>query len=216
VLEAAYKRDPKPDKNARLDIVNQVSMGEKEVQIWFQNRRQSSRRKSRPLLPHEIAQYQMAKSNQTTGADNTSAEPSSDLPEIQPDATSEEQGERQQNVHGTARGVEPAVTEVRRQSTAGYEHPPAAVPPMQPAVPAMDLRATSDATHPESGARSPVPGLPAPWEQPGQHLGYLANRRSAESLRQHDPEQFCGPISAPAPGTPLPDSRRRLKKTAST
>ncbi|KAI7580808.1 hypothetical protein KC343_g20534, partial [Hortaea werneckii] len=32
VLEAAYKRDPKPDKNARLDIVNQVSMGEKEVQ----------------------------------------------------------------------------------------------------------------------------------------------------------------------------------------
>ncbi|KAI7355581.1 hypothetical protein KC354_g10728 [Hortaea werneckii] len=219
VLEAAYKRDPKPDKNARLDIVKQVSMGEKEVQIWFQNRRQSSRRKSRPLLPHEIAQYQMAKSNQTAGADTTSAEPSSDLPEIQPDAASEEQGERQQNTHGTAHGVLSAGTEVRRQSTTGYEHPPAAVAPIQQAGPAMDLRATSDATHPESAARPPVPGFagfPAPWEQPGQHLGYLANRRSAESLRQNDAEQSFAPISAPGPGTPLPDSRRRLKKTAST
>ncbi|TKA66883.1 hypothetical protein B0A55_08186 [Friedmanniomyces simplex] len=61
VLEEAYKRDPKPDKAARLEIVKVVNLGEKEVQIWFQNRRQSSRRKSRPLLPHEIAQYQMSR-----------------------------------------------------------------------------------------------------------------------------------------------------------
>lgn len=30
-------------------------------QIWFQNRRQTSRRKSRPLLPHEIAQFQLTR-----------------------------------------------------------------------------------------------------------------------------------------------------------
>ncbi|OAA73192.1 Homeodomain-like protein [Cordyceps fumosorosea ARSEF 2679] len=55
ILEEAYKSNPKPDKQARLDIVNRVSLNEKEVQIWFQNRRQNDRRKSRPLSPQELA-----------------------------------------------------------------------------------------------------------------------------------------------------------------
>ncbi|KAK3394452.1 hypothetical protein B0H63DRAFT_46197 [Podospora didyma] len=55
ILEAAYVANPKPDKAARLDIVKRVSLNEKEVQIWFQNRRQNDRRKSRPLSPQEIA-----------------------------------------------------------------------------------------------------------------------------------------------------------------
>ncbi|OJJ51691.1 hypothetical protein ASPZODRAFT_148928 [Penicilliopsis zonata CBS 506.65] len=54
VLEAEYQRNPKPDKAARADIVSRVSLGEKEVQIWFQNRRQNDRRKSKPLQPHEL------------------------------------------------------------------------------------------------------------------------------------------------------------------
>ncbi|KAI0019570.1 hypothetical protein F4780DRAFT_780415 [Xylariomycetidae sp. FL0641] len=54
ILEAAYISNPKPDKAARLDIVRRVSLNEKEVQIWFQNRRQNDRRKSRPLSPQEI------------------------------------------------------------------------------------------------------------------------------------------------------------------
>jgi hypothetical protein len=33
ILEAAYSRDPKPDKAARLALVKQVSLGEKEVQV---------------------------------------------------------------------------------------------------------------------------------------------------------------------------------------
>ena len=32
-MEAAYQRDAKPDKKARLDIVSRVSMNEKEVQV---------------------------------------------------------------------------------------------------------------------------------------------------------------------------------------
>ena len=33
VLEAAYTANPKPDKAARLAIVNRVSLNEKEVQV---------------------------------------------------------------------------------------------------------------------------------------------------------------------------------------
>ncbi|KAL1852870.1 hypothetical protein VTK73DRAFT_9120 [Phialemonium thermophilum] len=55
ILEAAYTANPKPDKAARLEIVKRVSLNEKEVQIWFQNRRQNDRRKSRPLSPQEVA-----------------------------------------------------------------------------------------------------------------------------------------------------------------
>ncbi|KAM0564085.1 hypothetical protein ACHAPJ_000294 [Fusarium lateritium] len=55
ILEEAYSSNPKPDKQARLDIVQRVSLNEKEVQIWFQNRRQNDRRKARPLSPQEVA-----------------------------------------------------------------------------------------------------------------------------------------------------------------
>jgi hypothetical protein len=39
ILEAAYNANPKPDKAARLDIVQRVSLNEKEVQVrvpWAQ------------------------------------------------------------------------------------------------------------------------------------------------------------------------------------
>ena len=33
ILEAEYLRNPKPDKAARIEIVNRVALGEKEVQV---------------------------------------------------------------------------------------------------------------------------------------------------------------------------------------
>jgi hypothetical protein len=33
ILEEAYNNNPKPDKQARLDIVQRVSLNEKEVQV---------------------------------------------------------------------------------------------------------------------------------------------------------------------------------------
>lgn len=38
ILEAEYQRNAKPDKAARTDIVNRVSLGEKEVQVSDLNR----------------------------------------------------------------------------------------------------------------------------------------------------------------------------------
>ncbi|BDD57082.1 hypothetical protein MPDQ_000494 [Monascus purpureus] len=54
VLEEEYQRNPKPDKATRAVITKRVSLGEKEVQVWFQNRRQNDRRRSKPLEPHEL------------------------------------------------------------------------------------------------------------------------------------------------------------------
>ncbi|KAI1105258.1 hypothetical protein F4804DRAFT_341284 [Jackrogersella minutella] len=73
VLEAAYNSNPKPDKAARLDIVSRVSLNEKEVQIWFQNRRQNDRRKSRPLSPQEIAALRYGGGVQILSSDSISA-----------------------------------------------------------------------------------------------------------------------------------------------
>ncbi|KAF1965977.1 hypothetical protein BU23DRAFT_560668 [Bimuria novae-zelandiae CBS 107.79] len=51
ILKTEYAKNPKPDKAARIEIVGKVALGEKEVQIWFQNRRQNDRRRARPLDP---------------------------------------------------------------------------------------------------------------------------------------------------------------------
>ncbi|KAF2262862.1 hypothetical protein CC78DRAFT_534505 [Lojkania enalia] len=48
ILKAEYQKNPKPDKAARIEIVSKVALSEKEVQIWFQNKRQNDRRRSRP------------------------------------------------------------------------------------------------------------------------------------------------------------------------
>ncbi|OCT48173.1 hypothetical protein CLCR_04018 [Cladophialophora carrionii] len=45
VLEAAYQKNSKPDKVQRAQI------------IWFQNRRQNDRRRSKPLEPHELVAH---------------------------------------------------------------------------------------------------------------------------------------------------------------
>ncbi|KAL4913699.1 hypothetical protein BDW62DRAFT_191908 [Aspergillus aurantiobrunneus] len=76
ILESEYQRNPKPDKTARANIVSRVTLGEKEVQIWFQNRRQNDRRKSKPLQPHELmpsSQSDELKPNASD--DNTPVEP---------------------------------------------------------------------------------------------------------------------------------------------
>ncbi|KAK5124711.1 hypothetical protein LTR85_001424 [Meristemomyces frigidus] len=218
VLEAAYKRDPKPDKAARLEIVKLVSLGEKEVQIWFQNRRQSSRRKSRPLLPHEIAQYQLARSEHPPqmytpdeAADNEhdgEIRYSLDTQEEQPQRTlslppvsSEPVGELQ----SSAAASEPKETGEKAHSLQ--------LQPFSVASGHTEQAVLGD--RPQTASAIPVPYA----ANESHHIGYLANRRSAPSLRLSQTQQDASPAleAAPQP-TPAPataDSYRRLKKASS-
>lgn len=87
ILEAAFQQNSKPDKAERTELLTKVSLGEKELsvrapntqvplsdsllsgtcassladfpfQIWFQNRRQVSRRRSRPLTSDDVRTQQ--------------------------------------------------------------------------------------------------------------------------------------------------------------
>lgn len=54
VLEEEFAKCDRPDKHKRKEIAVRVGLEDKQVQIWFQNRRQTHRRKSKPLQPHEL------------------------------------------------------------------------------------------------------------------------------------------------------------------
>ncbi|OAP55417.1 hypothetical protein AYL99_10390 [Fonsecaea erecta] len=77
ILEAAYHKNSKPDKAERALIVSRVALGEKEVQIWFQNRRQNDRRRSKPLQPHELVAH-LRNSNVSPVPPQISSSPVSD------------------------------------------------------------------------------------------------------------------------------------------
>ncbi|KAK5062973.1 hypothetical protein LTR84_005049 [Exophiala bonariae] len=80
ILATAYERNSKPDKAERALIVSQVELGEKEVQIWFQNRRQNDRRKSKPLQPHELVAHLRTHGSNPALHHLGSPSPGNDLP----------------------------------------------------------------------------------------------------------------------------------------
>ncbi|OJD18591.1 hypothetical protein ACJ73_08707 [Blastomyces percursus] len=82
ILEAEYQRNPKPDRATRAEIVNRVTLGEKEVQIWFQNRRQNDRRRSKPLNPEDFRASKSSGSDQDAPSSGNSANPKSQSPQL--------------------------------------------------------------------------------------------------------------------------------------
>ncbi|CAK4030582.1 transcription factor homeobox like [Lecanosticta acicola] len=206
VLEAAYQKDPKPDKAARLELVKQVALGEKEVQIWFQNRRQSSRRKSRPLLPHEVAQYQMSRVGMPAGSSSSRhGSPATDQ-------------DHESHVDGASSKV-PGPTNASSHSSEPNPMKP------DPSVSRADAATEPTATvHPTCNTSDAVGASPANsrlslssltgTSTPDQQLeartiGYLANRRSAPPVRDDLTSQN------PSTVTPNVSSDRKLKKSAS-
>ena len=57
VLEQAYQKDPFPGLDVRRELATQLSASERQVQVWFQNKRQRERRPppAPELLPGPVA-----------------------------------------------------------------------------------------------------------------------------------------------------------------
>ncbi|KAK4997091.1 Homeobox protein yox1 [Elasticomyces elasticus] len=214
ILEAEYLRNPKPDKQARIDIVSRVALGEKEVQIWFQNRRQNSRRKSRPLLPHEIDDFRMSFS-EPSGIQFSSdtLEKEEQVPEhLASDGTEEPEG-RNNPVTRTAGKVPESQDTVSSSHVLDSEA--VALSSQQEVSASQDVvtQASSIEALLETSTATP---LQAASQENSKGLGYLANRRSASFAKFHSeleeavlPEALGGGVEDDA------ESGRILKKASS-
>ncbi|PVU92172.1 hypothetical protein BB559_003823 [Furculomyces boomerangus] len=68
LMEKLYKKNPLPTKEEKLHICELTGMEQKHVQVWFQNRRQSDKKK---LLERESAQMEQDKSSSQDITSNT-------------------------------------------------------------------------------------------------------------------------------------------------
>ncbi|KAI0391802.1 hypothetical protein F5Y17DRAFT_439054 [Xylariaceae sp. FL0594] len=182
ILEAAYTANPKPDKAARLDIVKRVSLNEKEVQIWFQNRRQNDRRKSRPLSPQEIQALRYGTAMRVLSTESTSVSIESvTAPSSFPTAAAEGPIDPSADAGGP---LDLAQRPPTPGDTATASRPPS--PPLgAPSSVSLDASAENKVAEPVAGTPPPPPARaeavsePHPYSQASStSVGYLANRRN--------------------------------------
>lgn len=172
------------------------------IKIWFQNRRQSSRRKARPLLPHEVAQYQASRAGTT---------PSFAAPFDPPNFGSDD---------SNATIPDETLSDNQHHST---PPPPSSLARPIPSASLdnrYDARRASQAETPSAAGYSALAAYQALQSNssgrhanpPSANYGYLANKRRASSFKEeHEPADYL-PSHEKAVD---PDSERRLKKSSS-
>ncbi|KAJ4370294.1 Homeobox protein yox1 [Didymella sp. IMI 355093] len=179
VLKAEYLINPKPDKAARQEIVSKVALGEKEVQIWFQNKRQNDRRRSRPLEPSSSASLMSSSSNMSDPAtederareDGNAPEPGAEPPKTTdapaqpttPEVTSDESVPETQVAGETTTAVENE-TQTTTQPTVEPSTDPRTI----------DTAPTEISTSQQSASASQAAQPRTSW---------ISNRRSASFVR---------------------------------
>ncbi|KIW03550.1 uncharacterized protein PV09_05311 [Verruconis gallopava] len=203
VLEEAFLRNPRPSKEERQEIISKVALGDKEVQIWFQNRRQSSRRKAKPLNTSDIDSQMSGKSS--------SPAPSSPIREhVDVDKTREEQPGAQgaspgcdltQTV-GVEASVEHGETSIQNEITRSdktkvdiatedkkgcVQHDTQSTAVAASITSSQDLPASTLPTDVGSSQTLPSSSQDALFSSLTRPT-YLANRRSASFARQHTDE----------------------------
>ncbi|WPH02586.1 Hypothetical protein R9X50_00545100 [Acrodontium crateriforme] len=210
VLEAAYQRNPKPDKTARQQLVEQVALGEKEVQIWFQNRRQSSRRKSRPLLPHEVVQYQLSRSAATPSNSQDLHYTTDEIArrsELSEERESDnELRQSQTDIQAVVKSEFPAAKELPSPDSTSNIPNALSTNPIHPPE-ARRLDTMEPVTHADVNFHASS----SPFEV--SRRGYLANRRGAPTL---PPINFSPADSNVSPRSTAPGQPARSLKKASS
>ncbi|KAE8444583.1 hypothetical protein EG329_014414 [Mollisiaceae sp. DMI_Dod_QoI] len=215
ILEAEYKQNPKPNKAARAVIVEKVSLNEKEVQIWFQNRRQINRRKSRPLLPHEIAAFGLG------GMAALSSDPapmlafgsSQTVEEIGP-SSQQERSSSQESCQEPVEILEPRRIEDPIKMVEQTVQPSAE--PTGPLPARLNREASSGISLPESSSFSANENV---FKSFSSTPGYLANRWNSISSSFSTPasSQTAPMVTPPISQTSQPAScPERIDETVST
>jgi hypothetical protein len=212
ILEDEFARNPKPDKASRLEIIKKVALGEKEIQvrdvprlgfffrtnvstlqIWFQNRRQASRRRQEPAGDSdEITGHQGSRSRASS-----QLIPSSSMQA--PASTPPAEGSEVENEEGGAEVTEEKGLELKDGEQTGTDN-------REEAPAKIVLEFDSQGTAYTASMASTFPAEPSssqtiPSSQDTTRSiilkpGYLANRRSASYI--HTNQDFVA-VAAPNP-----------------
>ncbi|KZM22048.1 Homeobox protein yox1 [Ascochyta rabiei] len=217
ILKAEYLINSKPDKAARLEIVRKVALGEKEVQIWFQNKRQNDRRRSRPLEPSSSASLMSSSSNMSDPAtEDEHARDGGSAPEPETEAPKTDAPERATTPEAASN--ETALkTQAVGEATAVIENdtPTTTQPTVEPSPAAQTVD-----TAPAEISNSQQSASASQGAQP--RTSWISNRRSASFVRSAEdyaPETITFP-NAPLKAIESPEvsrsvDTRPLKRTHS-
>lgn len=176
ILEEEFQKTSRPNKATRQDIVSRVALGEKEVQIWFQNRRQASRRKSRESDSHgsashppsDISDGSVVSSMPNDASDNVEkdAENHKELQDADANAALSDEGRSKEEDPVAEKPTETSET----QSTV-----------LEPTSSAMQSSAPTDFANSQ-------PSQPIPASQETISSTYIANRRHASTFLKEEEE----------------------------
>ncbi|KAF2185735.1 hypothetical protein K469DRAFT_575043 [Zopfia rhizophila CBS 207.26] len=209
ILKAEYLRNPKPDKAARMEIVSKIALGEKEVQIWFQNKRQNDRRRSRPLESSSTPSLMSSSSTMSdpVAEDDSNVHENENAEDLSEDASTSEDAHQPD---------QPEITSADSQTTTIVSAQTESQSTTEPAtIPSTDPHTVETTPTELSSSQQTVPSSSQGPSQP--RTSYLANRRSASFIRyteEYTPETAS--MSTPAlPTTESSSTTRTLNRTRS-
>lgn len=216
ILKAEYFQNPKPDKAARLRIVRQVALGEKEVQIWFQNKRQNDRRRSRPLEPSSTASLMSSSSTMSdppteeeTRVRDPSSAPGHQEPEDPADCPPSDPPQRPLTPDPTSEEIVPDLHADDATKSIATDSVPEKT--RDPQTAEADVADVSNSQH----------VAPSSQNASQARTSWISNRRSASFIRYNEdyaPEMISFPNAPPKPveSPELPSSvTRSLNRTHS-